>query len=190
MSLTSEAAGVQQYLTFQMAGEEYAVGILRVREIIQLDAVTRVPSAPAYIPGVVNLRGSVVPVVDLAVKFGMEPSRVTKWTCLVIVEVTVGGEPMVMGVLADTVSQVMDLSPADIEPPPSFGTRIRGEHLLGMARHGNRFALLLDIDRVLSHDEAHEARAAADGDEIPAFASASASLADSDARPGVDEQAT
>lgn len=142
-----------QYLTFQMAGEEYAVAIMRVREIIQLDRVTRVPSAPRWIRGVVNLRGGVVPVADLALKFGMEASEITKWSCLVIVEVEQRGEPVVMGVLADSVRQVMDLTPEDVEPAPSFGTRIDGEFLLGMARQGNRFALLLDIDRVLSDEE-------------------------------------
>jgi purine-binding chemotaxis protein CheW len=150
-----------QYLTFQMAGEEYAVGIMRVREIVQLERVTRVPSAPRWIRGVVNLRGSVVPVADLALKFGMEPSPLTRWSCLVIVEVELRGEPAVMGVLADSVRQVMDLADADIEPPPSFGTRIDGEFLLGMARQEGGFALLLDIDRVLTHDEAGAALAAA-----------------------------
>jgi purine-binding chemotaxis protein CheW len=165
MTLIGDAAGVTQYLAFQMTGEEYAVELPRVREIIQLDAVTRVPSAPPWVTGVVNLRGSVVPVVDLAVKFGMEPARITRWTCLVIVEVELDGEPVVMGVLADTVSQVLDLAPGDIEPPPAFGTRVGGEHLLGMARQGNRFALLLDLDRVLTEEEAADTRAAAEADE-------------------------
>lgn len=186
MSITSEAAEVRQYLTFRMAGEEYAISILRVREIIQLDAVTRVPSAPAWIRGVVNLRGSVVPVVDLAVKFGMEAGVITRWTCLVIVEARVGGESIVTGLLADAVSQVMELRDGDIEPPPSFGTRIGGEHLLGMARQGNRFALLLDIDRILSQDEARDAREAADADEDT---SAHAETAETIAHPDAMEMA-
>ncbi|HEX8394418.1 MAG TPA: chemotaxis protein CheW [Longimicrobium sp.] len=169
MTLISDAAGVQQYLTFRMAGEEYAISILRVREIIQLDAITRVPSAPAWIRGVVNLRGGVVPVVDLAVKFGMEASGLTRWTCLVIVEAEYGGERMVTGLLADTVSQVMELAEDDIEPPLSFGTRIGGEYLLGMARQGNRFALLLDIDRILSMDDAHHAREAVEAEAAAAL---------------------
>lgn len=173
MSITSEAAGVRQYLTFRMAGEEYAISILRVREIIQLDVVTRVPSAPAWIRGVVNLRGSVVPVVDLAVKFGMEAGVITRWTCLVIVEARVSGESIVTGLLADAVSQVMELGDDDVEPPPSFGTVIGGEHLLGMARQGNRFALLLDIDRILSQDEARDAREASETDaDTPAHVDA------------------
>jgi purine-binding chemotaxis protein CheW len=178
MTITSEAAGVSQYLTFRMAGEEYAIGIRRVREIIQLDAVTRVPSAPAWIRGVVNLRGGVVPVVDLAVKFGMEPAALTRWTCLVIVEARFGGESVVTGLLADTVSQVMELGEGDIEPPPSFGTRLGGDHLLGMARQGSRFALLLDIDRILhdgdTRDGLEAAHAHADADAARAEGGAAA----------------
>lgn len=165
MTFIGDAAGVTQYLTFQMAGEEYAVELQRVREIIQLDAVTRVPSAPPWITGVVNLRGSVVPVVDLAVKFGMEPARITRWTCLVIVEVELEGEPVVMGVLADTVSQVLDLSADDIEAPPSFGTRVGSDHLVGMAKQGNRFALLLELDSVLTAEDAAGTRAITDAEE-------------------------
>jgi purine-binding chemotaxis protein CheW len=153
-----------QHLTFRIAEEEYAVGILRVREIIQFEDVTRVPTTPPWIRGVINVRGSVVPVVDLAVKFGLAPSAVTKTTCIVIVEVALGGEHTVMGVLADSVSQVIDLSPSDIEPPPSFGTRVRVDYLSGMGKIGRQFALILDIDRVLSSDEVLSAVAAVEAD--------------------------
>lgn len=153
MSMTAEAGAVQQYLTFHMAGEEYAIGILQVREITQFDALTRVPSAPAWVRGVINLRGNVVPVVDLSVKFGLGAGEITRWTCLVIVEVILRGEPLVMGLMADAVSQVMELSDEDIEPPPAFGTRARGEQLTGLARMGSKFALILDIDGVLDEDE-------------------------------------
>jgi purine-binding chemotaxis protein CheW len=143
----------QQFLSFQIAGEEYAVGILRVREIIEYGVVTRVPTTPPWVRGVFNLRGGVVPVIDLAVKFGLPPGEITSRTCIVITEAQIGGETALMGVVADAVSQVMELRPEDIEPPPAFGTRVRIEYLRGMAKADKKFVLLLDIDRVLSSDE-------------------------------------
>jgi purine-binding chemotaxis protein CheW len=143
----------RQYLSFQVAGEEYALGILRVREIIEYGVVTRVPLTPPWIRGVFNLRGGVVPVVDLAVKFGVPREEITPRTCIVIVEADLGGETVLMGLVADAVNQVMELRPDDIEPPPSFGTRVRVDYLGGVARAGKGFVLLLDIDRVLSADE-------------------------------------
>lgn len=149
-----------QYLTFELAGEEYALGILRVKEILEYDTLTRVPNAPTAVRGVINLRGNVVPVVDLALKFGLAATTVTKRTCIVIVEARVGGEDVVMGVLADAVSQVVELADSDIAPPPSFGARVRAEQLLGMAKlDARKFALMLDIDRVLADDAAPVAAA-------------------------------
>jgi purine-binding chemotaxis protein CheW len=142
-----------QYLGFYIAGEEYAIGILRVREILEYDTLTRVPTTPPSIRGVINLRGSVVPVVDLAVKFGLPESVVSKRTCIVVVEVDLDGERAVMGLLADAVSQVIDLPASDVEPPPPFGTRVRVDCLIGMGRAGRKFVLLLDIDKLLSLDE-------------------------------------
>jgi purine-binding chemotaxis protein CheW len=142
-----------QYLGFQIAGEEYAIGILRVREILEYDTLTKVPTTPPSIRGVINLRGSVVPVVDLAVKFGLPESVVSKRTCIVVVEVDLDGERAVMGVLADAVSQVFDLPASEVEPPPPFGTRVRVDCLIGMGRAGRKFVLLLDIDKLLSLDE-------------------------------------
>jgi purine-binding chemotaxis protein CheW len=141
-----------QYLGFYIAGEEYAIGILRVREILEYDTLTRVPTTPPSIRGVINLRGSVVPVVDLAVKFGLPESVVSKRTCIVVVEVDLDGERAVMGLLADAVSQVIDLPASDVEPPPPFGTRVRVDCLIGMGRAGRKFVLLLDIDKLLSLD--------------------------------------
>ncbi|HWZ43325.1 MAG TPA: chemotaxis protein CheW [Candidatus Saccharimonadales bacterium] len=143
----------QQYLTFFTAGEEYAVGILKVKEIVEYSAVTTVPNMPAWIRGVTNLRGSVVPVVDLAVKFGLPPSAITKLSCIVITEVTYEGDVLTMGVLSDSVNQVIDYQEDDIEAPPPFGTRVKVEYLLGMGRSGKKFCLILDIDKVLSTDE-------------------------------------
>jgi purine-binding chemotaxis protein CheW len=142
-----------QFLTFFVAGEEYAIAILRVREILQYEALTRVPGTPAAVRGVCNLRGSVVPVIDLAVKFGLPESAISKWTCIVVVELELEGEKLVMGLVADSVSQVIDFRAEDIEPPPSFGTRVRVDHLLGMGKVDRRFVLILDIDRVLSTSE-------------------------------------
>jgi purine-binding chemotaxis protein CheW len=144
---------VQQYLTFMIGGEEYAVSLLKVKEIIEYDTVTQVPKTPEWIRGVINLRGSVVPVIDLAVKFRQAPSVAAKLTCIVITEVQCGDEAAVMGIMADSVRQVIDLRPQDIEEPPTFGTRVKVDYLLGMARSGKKFCLLLDTEKVLSTDE-------------------------------------
>ncbi|AEI67561.1 CheW protein [Corallococcus macrosporus] len=141
------------YLSFMLAGEEYGVGILRVREIIEHRPITRVPGMPAAVQGVINLRGSVVPVVDLAVKFGLPPRPITRWTCFVIVEVTLDGQQTAIGLLTDAVSEVLKLGPEDIEVPPAFGTRVRLDFLLGMGRHDDKFIMLLDLDRLLSVSE-------------------------------------
>jgi purine-binding chemotaxis protein CheW len=142
-----------QYLTFFIRGEEYAVGILRVKEIIEYETVTRVPSTPAYVRGVINLRGAVLPVVDFAAKFGhgsIEPARTT---CIVVVETRLDGELLTVGLMADAVSEVVDIADEAIEPPPSFGTHVRVDFLIGMAKLDGRLALVLDIDRILSPAE-------------------------------------
>ncbi len=143
----------EQYLTFLTAGEEYAIAIVKVREIIEFEAVTTVPNTPVWIRGVTNLRGSVVAVVDLAMKFGLPASGISKFSCIIITEVMFQGESLIMGVLADSVSQVIDLSDDEIEQPPPFGTRVKTEYLLGMGALGKKFCLILDIDKVLSADE-------------------------------------
>jgi purine-binding chemotaxis protein CheW len=161
MNPVQDAVEQTQYLTFFLGGEEYAIGILQVKEILEYDTLTKVPQTPASIRGVINLRGSVVPVVDLAAKFGLPPSPVTKRTCIVIVEVDLAGQRTVMGVLADAVSQVMDLTAADIEAPPAFGTAVRVDYLQGMGKVGKKFVLILDVDRVLSAPELLGAQALA-----------------------------
>jgi purine-binding chemotaxis protein CheW len=142
-----------QYLTFSLRGEAYAVGILKVREILEYDTVTRVPKTPAWVRGAINLRGRVVPVVDLAVRFGQPPSEISKRTCIVILDVDMEGEATVIGILVDSVSQVVDLKPEETLPPPAFGTKVRVDELLGMAPVGNKFALILNVDRVLSWED-------------------------------------
>jgi purine-binding chemotaxis protein CheW len=161
MSSAADVIERQQYLAFTLAGGEYAVGILKVKEILQYEELTRVPSTPRSIRGVLNLRGSVIPVVDLAVKFGLPEPAVTKRTCVLVVETAFGGVPTVMGVVADAVSEVIELGADDIEAPPAFGTRVRVDHLVGMGKVGKKFVLLLDIDEVLSADEQDLAAAAA-----------------------------
>lgn len=144
---------VQQYLTFMIGGEEYAVSLLKVKEIIEYDTITEIPKTPEWVRGVINLRGNVVPVIDLAVKFHQPASVAGKLTCIVITEVQCEGEATVMGVMADAVRQVIDLKPQDIEVPPQFGTRVKIDYLLGMARSGKKFCLLLDTEKVLSTEE-------------------------------------
>jgi purine-binding chemotaxis protein CheW len=163
MADTTKAAEQTQFLTFLLAEDLYAVSILRVREIIEYDIITRVPNMPTSIRGVINLRGAVVPVIDLAVRFGLRDSRVTKRTCVIIAEVEVSGERLVMGLMADAVSQVIDLPPADIEPPPAFGTRVRVDFLKGLGKIGKKFVLILDLDRALS---ATDLLSAADAQDV------------------------
>ena len=142
-----------QYLTFFLGGEEYGAAILQLKEIIEFDTLTRVPTTPPWVRGVLNLRGSVIPVIDLAVKIGLDETVVTSRTCVIIVEVELGGDSSVMGVMVDSVSQVVTLDEEDIEPPPTFGTRIHADYLTGMGRSAEKFVLLVDIDRVLSVED-------------------------------------
>ncbi|MGA7557988.1 MAG: chemotaxis protein CheW [Terriglobales bacterium] len=155
-----------QYLTFMTAGEEYAISIVKVSEIVEYEAVTAVPNTPVWIRGVTNLRGRVVPVVDLAVKFGMPASGISKFSCIIITEVMFQGEQLTMGVLADSVSQVMELSADEIEATPPFGTRVKTEYLLGMGALGKKFCLILDIDKVLSADEVLAVTESVAGDRL------------------------
>jgi len=152
MDQSSDAAS-SQFLSFFLAGEEYALGILQVKEIIEYDTLTRVPGAPAWVRGVTNLRGSVLPVIDLAGKLGMAPCAINRRSCIVVVEVTSHSDPLVLGVLVDAIGQVLEFGPGDIEPVPAFGTPVRADYLVGMGRSGKKFVLLLDSDRVLSGQE-------------------------------------
>ena len=151
--LMASGGEIHQYLTFQLSGEMYAVGILNVKEIIEYGNLTEIPMMPAFIRGVINLRGAVVPVVDLAARFGHAQSEIGKRTCIVIVEVLQGPESHDLGMMVDAVSEVLEIPNADIEPPPSFGSRIRAEFIAGMGKVAGRFVILLDIQRVLSTDE-------------------------------------
>lgn len=153
MSALQSQTTQAQYLTFHLLDEEYAIGILQVREIIEFTPITKIPSTPIWIQGVINLRGAVVPVIDLKVKLGFAETTVTKRTCIIIVETRLDNELTLMGIIADSVDQVIDLSDADIEPPPSFGASIKVKYLLGMGKVGHKFVLILDLNNLLSTNE-------------------------------------
>jgi purine-binding chemotaxis protein CheW len=144
----------QQYLTFTLGEEMFAIGILAVREIIEYGSLTEVPMTPPFIRGVINLRGAVVPVIDLAVRFGRTPRETTKRTCIVIIETAANGaQSRQMGIVVDAVSAVLEIAPADIEPPPEFGARIRIDFISGMGKISGKFVVLLDVDKILSIEE-------------------------------------
>lgn len=159
-----------QYLTFHLAGEEYAVGILQVREIITYGTLTKVPHTPPSIRGVINLRGNVVPVVDLGLKFGLTDNPVTDRTCIVIVEANINESRTIMGIIADSVSQVISMSDNEILTAPAFGTRVRIDFLRGLGKSGDKFVLILDIDKVLSADDPASAAPGVIGSEQGAAA--------------------
>ena len=142
-----------QYLTFKLSEEVYALDIGKVREVLDFTTVTKVPRTPEFMRGVINLRGSVVPVVDLRLKFGMPKTEKTVNTCVIIVEVTVDGETTILGALADSVQEVIDLGPEQIEPAPKIGTKLRTEFIKGMGKQDEHFIIILDIDQVFSADE-------------------------------------
>lgn len=142
-----------QYLTFTLGGEMFAVGILNVKEIIEYSNLTEIPMMPGFIRGVINLRGAVVPVVDLAARFGGKISDVQRRTCIVIVEVTQEDSKQDIGIMVDAVSEVLEIQAADIEPPPSFGARIRADFIAGMGKVAGRFVIILEIQKVLSVNE-------------------------------------
>jgi purine-binding chemotaxis protein CheW len=149
------AAAVQtgQYLTFVLGAETFAIGIMAIKEIIEYASLTEVPMMPTYVRGVINLRGSVVPVLDLPVRFGKAASAVTKRTCIVIIEVVLGSDRHVLGLVVDAVNAVLDIPAGEIEPPPAFGASIRTEFIRGMVKVNSKFVILLDVDHALAADE-------------------------------------
>jgi purine-binding chemotaxis protein CheW len=151
---TAEAP--QQYLTFLLGGEMFALAILNVKEIIEYGNLTEIPMMPAFIRGVINLRGSVVPVIDLTARFGGKSTEVGRRTCNVIVEMKGGengDERHDIGIIVDAVSEVLEIPRSEIEPPPTFGAKIRADFIQGMGKVGGKFVIILNIDRVLSVDE-------------------------------------
>ena len=154
------ADGSSRYLTFRLGGEVFALGILDITEIIEYRALTQVPMMPAFISGVLNLRGRVVPVVDLAARFGRGPTQVARRTGIIIVETSnpQGDDDddrpgQDFGIVVDAVNEVMHFGPGDIEPPPAFGAGIRSDFISGMAKRGGDFIIVLNVSQVLSVDE-------------------------------------
>lgn len=142
-----------KYLTFSLAGEEYGIGILKVKEIIGMMPITIIPQTPDYIKGVINLRGKVIPVIDLRTKFMISAAEYTERTCIIVVEIAGTGRTILMGIVVDSVSEVLNIKETDIEETPAFGTKLDTEYILGMAKIGNGIKILLDIDRVLSTED-------------------------------------
>jgi purine-binding chemotaxis protein CheW len=142
-----------QYLIFTLGGESFAIGILSIKEIIEFGQLTEVPMMPAVVRGVINLRGAVVPVIDLAVRFGRPPTTVARRTCIVIVELLNDDVRMDVGVVVDSVNEVIDILKSDIEAPPSFGARIRTDFIAGMGKVNGSFVIILDVIKVLSFEE-------------------------------------
>jgi purine-binding chemotaxis protein CheW len=155
VALQSGAALPSQFLTFMLGQDPYAVGILHIKEIIEYGSLATVPMMPDCVRGVINLRGAVVPVMDLSARFGRGPSVIGKRSCIVIVEVDGGdGEcKQVLGMLVDAVNAVVEIAAGDIEPAPSFGTRIRPDFIAGIGKFNGKFVILLDIEHVLSNEE-------------------------------------
>jgi purine-binding chemotaxis protein CheW len=158
MSVT-EITETRQYLTFTLGKEIFAIDVAEVREVLDFTAITAIPRTPDFMSGVINLRGSVVPVVDLRLCFGMTKTVRTKNTCIVVVEVLLENEPTVIGALTDSVEEVIDLEPSQIQPPPRIGTQIRTTFIKGMGKRDTQFIIILDIDRVFLAEDLAAVRA-------------------------------
>lgn len=166
VTVVQEETGQQQYLTFSLGEEMFAIGILRVREILEYGLLTEVPLVPPFIRGVINLRGAVVPVIDLAVRFGRKAAEISKRSCIVIIEICgQAEETQQMGIVVDAVSEVLEIPAANIEPPPAFGSRIRTDFISGMGKVNGRFVVLLELERILSLDEVSVLSAMSQADE-------------------------
>ena len=159
MSVT-EITETRQYLTFKLANEIFAIDVSKVREVLDFTSVTKIPRTPEFMSGVINLRGNVVPVVDLRLCFEMSHTEKTVNTCIVVVEMLVEGEPTVIGALADSVEEVIDLEPDQIQPAPRMGTQVRTDFIKGMGKRDAQFIMILDIDRVFSTQELSAVRSA------------------------------
>lgn len=151
VEVRSEREG--KYLTFTLDREEYGIGITKVKEIIGMIPITPVPQTPHFVKGVINLRGKVIPVIDLRLKFGLEAIEYNERTCIIVVEIAGGGKKIPMGIVVDSVSEVLNIKGNDIEDTPNFGSRLETNYILGMAKTGEGVKILLDIDKVLTSEE-------------------------------------
>lgn len=167
-----DAAARTQYLTFLVGDDEHAIAEQHLHEVAAYRPITRLPAMPPWIRGVVNLRGRVLPVIDLAVRFGRAETAIGKRTCLVIVDVAIGDEPTQLGLLVDAVSRVIEVAPSEIEPPPSFGSQIRIDFVRGVVPADQRFIVLLDLPRMFSADEVLDASQRAQSHAAPDLAAA------------------
>jgi len=159
MSAT-EITETRQYLTFKLGNEVFATDVAKVREVLDFTTITEIPRTPDFMSGVINLRGNVVPVVDLRLCFEMSKTERTRNTCIVVVEVLLDGESTIIGALADSVEEVIDLEPEQIEPAPRIGTQIKTDFIKGMGKRDTQFIMILDIDRVFSAEELSVVRGA------------------------------
>ena len=150
---TSDISELKTYLSFSLEGEDYAVDVANVREVIDDTRITRVPRTPDFMKGVINLRGGVVPVIDMRMKFGLSVTEATVDTCIIVLEVESDGEASFIGALVDAVRAVFEMSPDEIEETPSLGMRADTEFILGMGKQGDRFIMILDVDTVFSTSE-------------------------------------
>ena len=146
----AEVFEATQYLTFKLDEEVFALDVAKVREILEESSITKVPQTPDFMRGVINLRGSVVPVIDMRLKFGMSRTEKTVNTCIIVVEVQLEDEVIVLGALADSVQEVIEMEPSQIEAAPHIGSRLNTDFIRGMGKHDNRFIMILDIDRVFT----------------------------------------
>jgi len=153
MENSTELKEVRQFLTFRLAAETYGIEVHKVREILDLPAITKVPQAPEFMVGVINLRGHVVPVVDLRRRFQLETAEQTKDSCIIVVEIDFEGELLTTGIVGDSVEEVIELAEGQIEPPPKLGTQLNAEFIHGMGTLGEEFVLLLDIDRIFTSQD-------------------------------------
>lgn len=153
MSETKSSATLTSYLSFQLGEEMFAADVGKVLEILELRPITKVPRSPSYMRGVINLRGNVLPVLDTRIKFGMEPKEDTVDTCIVVLNVMMEGEPLTLGALVDSVEEVLELTEADIEAPPTIGSKFNPEYLHGMVKMDDVFIMVLNVDKVFSTDE-------------------------------------
>jgi purine-binding chemotaxis protein CheW len=142
-----------KYLTFTLADEEYGIGILKIKEIIGMMPITPVPRTPDYVKGVINLRGKVIPVIDLRIRFGLDAMEYTDRTCIIVVEIAGESGSVMVGLVVDTVSEVLNIKSNDIEETPAFGTKLDTDYILGMAKMEGGVKILLDIDKVLRSEE-------------------------------------
>lgn len=142
-----------QYLTFALGEEVFAIEVTQVREVLDYCQITRVPKAPDFMRGVINVRGSVVPVIDLRLKFGLQRSEPTVNTRIIVIEIMLEGDKTVLGAIADAVHEVMEIQPDQIEGTPSIGTRWKSDFIKGIGKHGNQFIIILDIDKIFTTDE-------------------------------------